>query len=394
MQAMIITNGTNKPLPNLDNILPQNNNAQMGAIKNQQGGDPFVAYGPTADGGMAMLFKGDMSNINQNQAGNMNGMKPAQPDLQQPNQKPEMKEMIGMLLKLINLIGNLLGKTGDQGQLPGEPNGANPGDPNGAIPGAPNGANPGEIAGGEKGGWLVGHGDYKKNVDGSFNIEKGDWAGHTATPTDTKGSYNITNTLNGNSVGTYQSPGEKEKIASPLTFDLNGNGQVDTTGKDKKFDINGDGAIDNTAWAGAGDGVLAFDSDGNGVSGENGKELFGNNSDINDDGKADGHANGFEALKGAALQTLGADSVADGKLNEQEIKQLEKPVNEGGIGLTMMVDGEKVKPSELGITELDLTYQNAGKNADANGNEHRQVGTGFTRNGEEHAVNDVWFQYN
>ena len=391
---MIITNGTNKPLPNLDNILPQNNNAQMGAIKNQQGGDPFVAYGPTADGGMAMLFKGDMSNINQNQAGNMNGMKPAQPDLQQPNQKPEMKEMIGMLLKLINLIGNLLGKTGDQGQLPGEPNGANPGDPNGAIPGAPNGANPGEIAGGEKGGWLVGHGDYKKNVDGSFNIEKGDWAGHTATPTDTKGSYNITNTLNGNSVGTYQSPGEKEKIASPLTFDLNGNGQVDTTGKDKKFDINGDGAIDNTAWAGAGDGVLAFDSDGNGVSGENGKELFGNNSDINDDGKADGHANGFEALKGAALQTLGADSVADGKLNEQEIKQLEKPVNEGGIGLTMMVDGEKVKPSELGITELDLTYQNAGKNADANGNEHRQVGTGFTRNGEEHAVNDVWFQYN
>ena len=47
--------------------------------------------------------------------------------------------------------------------------------------------------------------------------------------------------------------------------------------------INGVGKVDNTAWAGNGDGVLAFDKDGNGKFGEDGTELFGINTATNFD---------------------------------------------------------------------------------------------------------------
>jgi hypothetical protein len=58
----------------------------------------------------------------------------------------------------------------------------------------------------------------------------------------------------------------------------------------------------------------------------------------------------------------------------------------------MKVDGQDKRLSELGIDEINLNYGEAGKNADANGNEHRQTG-GFKQNGEDKKVNDVWFKY-
>ena len=60
--------------------------------------------------------------------------------------------------------------------------------------------------------------------------------------------------------------------------------------------------------------------------------------------------------------------------------------------LRMKVDGQDKRLSELGIDSINLGYEEAGKNADANGNQHRQTG-GFTQNGEAKNVNDVWFQY-
>jgi hypothetical protein len=244
------------------------------------------------------------------------------------------------------------------------------------------------IQGEEKGGWLAKHGGYKKLKDGSMEITAGKYKGCTAVPTG-QGTYNVMGP-NGQQQGVYKAPGGKDKIASPLTFDLNGDGQVSTTGvKDgKQFDINGDGKLDQTAWAGKGDGVLAFDGNGNGKAGEDGKELLGNNSDVNGDGKADGHANGFEALKALATRHLGFGAVQDGKLDQWELKQLEQKT-----GLGMLVDGQKKGLAELGISQVNLGYQEAGKNADGNGNEHRQVGAGFVRNGQVGKVNDVWFQY-
>lgn len=245
-------------------------------------------------------------------------------------------------------------------------------------------------------GFLAAADETKTNLDGSIDIIGGEWEGHTAVPTGDYGRYIIEDS-SGEAVGYYQAPEGYPKIhESPLTFDLNGNGQVDTTGVNKQYDIDGDGVNETTAWAGDGDGVLAFDADGDGISGEDGTELFGNNSDVNGDGKIDGYANGFNALASAAYQNLPQENITrikkTGVLNEEDILLLERPASEGGIGLTMMVDGEKVKPSELGITEISLEYEEAGSNTDINGNEHRQVGAGFTRNGELYAMNDVWFQ--
>ena len=235
-----------------------------------------------------------------------------------------------------------------------------------------------QIKGGEKGGWLAPHGGYKK-VGNGYQINKGKFAGHTATPAKDGKGY-VVRDQNGQTKGTFNPPGGKQKIASPLTFDLNGNGKVDTTGVGKKFDINGDGKVDNSAWAGKGDGVLAFDKDGNGKFGEDGTELFGNNT-----GGQNSFANGFQALKAFAEKRLGAEAVADGKLDKKELKALDND-------LRMKVDGQDKRLSELGVDSINLNYEEAGKNADANGNEHRQTGA-FTQNGEAKQVNDVWFKY-
>jgi hypothetical protein len=240
------------------------------------------------------------------------------------------------------------------------------------------------IKGGEKGDWLVKHGQYKKDGN-KWCITGGQYKDHTAIPMG-NGQFQLNNPQ-GQPIGVFNAPKNQEKIASPLTFDLNGDGKVSTTGKEKQFDINGDGKMDKTAWAGKGDGVLAFDADGDGKIGTNGKELFGNNTDADGDGKADGHANGFKALQALATKHLGAEAVADGKLDKKELAALEQKTKLG-----MIVDGQQKSLAELGVDSIDLGFKEAGKNADENGNEHRQVGS-FTKNGQKQKVNDVWFQY-
>lgn len=235
-----------------------------------------------------------------------------------------------------------------------------------------------------KGKWIAQHGGYQHQGDGKYLITKGEFKDHTLVHRG-EGNFFVYDPC-GCLEGTWKSPAGKDKIASPLTFDLNGDGKVSTTNGGKQFDIDGDGKIDNTAWAGKGDGVLAFDADGDGKIGEDGKELFGNNTDIDGDGKADGYANGFDALRGLAEKEFG--QVGD-SLNANQLKQLGEK-----YGLRMMVDGQSKRLDELGITEINLGYKEAGANADENGNEHRQVGAGFTMNGQQQAVNDVWFQYN
>ena len=59
--------------------------------------------------------------------------------------------------------------------------------------------------------------------------------------------------------------------ADPLVLDLDGNGYAFNTSV--SFDINGDGHVDRVAWNSAGDGMLAMDSNGDGVVND-GTELF------------------------------------------------------------------------------------------------------------------------
>ncbi len=281
----------------------------------------------------------------------------------------ELAPILQQLSKLMKTLTELLMKLLSDGKLGAPAAGGPAGGP--------------EIKGTAPGGWLVNHGDYQKKPDGSYSIVKGPLAGSTAVPQG-GGKYSVVGP-NGEQKGTYTAPGGKDKIASPLVFDLNGDG-VSSTSVDggKAFDIDGDGKVDQTAWAGQGDGVLAFDGNGDGTAGADGTELFGNNAVV--DGKK--FDNGFEALKALAEKHLGAAATADGKLDAAELAQLGDKA-----GLTMLVDGQKKALEDIGISEIKLGYQNAGQNADVNGNEHRQVGAGFVRNGQDAAVNDVWFKY-
>ncbi len=78
--------------------------------------------------------------------------------------------------------------------------------------------------------------------------------------------------------------------ASPLVLDLDGDG-VEAGGV-AFFDHGGDGFAELTRWAGADDGMLVWDRNGDGVIND-GSELFGNNTALANGKKA---AHGFAAL--------------------------------------------------------------------------------------------------
>ena len=174
---------------------------------------------------------------------------------------------------------------------------------------------------------------------------------------------------------------------SPLSFDVNGDG-VKTTSETVSFDIDGDGDLDivnNSA-----DWVLAFDKDKDGIAGEDGSELFGNNTDIDGDGKADGYKDGFEALKALAKKE-GLIGDNDNVLSADDIKKLS---DKYGLVMTQGYGGEAKSLSELGITEINLATTDKTtltKNFDGNNNDiMTQEGATFTVNGETREYADIW----
>ena len=66
------------------------------------------------------------------------------------------------------------------------------------------------------------------------------------------------------------------------------------------------------------DAVLVFDKDGDGISGKDGSECFGNNTDLDGDGKADGYKDGFEALKALAQKFGLVNGEDDNVLDEND----------------------------------------------------------------------------
>ncbi|MDY0096516.1 MAG: hypothetical protein RBT80_27780 [Candidatus Vecturithrix sp.] len=100
-----------------------------------------------------------------------------------------------------------------------------------------------------------------------------------------------------------------QRMASPIVFDLEGDG-IETVGMVRQyaatpggtftpsgddpilFDHNGDGVKTNTGWIGSDDGILVMDRNGNGII-DNGRELFGNFTPLYGGGTA---VDGFAAL--------------------------------------------------------------------------------------------------
>ncbi|MFZ5997814.1 MAG: calcium-binding protein [Nitrospirota bacterium] len=170
-------------------------------------------------------------------------------------------------------------------------------------------------------------------------------------------------------------------ILSPIVLDLDRDGVETINVKGGAyFDHDGNGFAEQTGWAGADDGILVRDIDGNGTI-DNGKELFGNETLLSDGTKA---ANGFQAL--AEL-----DTNSDGKIDSSDaaFTQLKvwKDINEDGVSTA----DELHTLDELGIVSVNTGYTNSTV-IDANGNEHRQVGSFTWNDGTTSAAEDVWVQ--
>lgn len=188
--------------------------------------------------------------------------------------------------------------------------------------------------------------------------------------------------------GTVKTTQEKYKTYTPLSFDMNGDG-VKTSDKKISYDIDGDGTKDTIN--DSADAVLVFDKDGDGISGENGSECFGDNTDLNGDGVKDGYKDGFEALKALATQEnlIGDD---DTKLSSEDLKVLEDK-----YGLKIKTEGYNSQAKSLsdsGITEINLAQTDKTTlhdNFDGKGNQlTTQEGATFVVNGQEREYADIW----
>ncbi len=211
-------------------------------------------------------------------------------------------------------------------------------------------------------------------------------------------SFNFTNSSSDKVVYSINSEGETvvqnanysttPAPSDPLVFDINGDG-IKTTNDVVEFDIDGDGKkdkINNTQ-----DAVLVFDSDKDGIAGEDGSELFGDNTDLDGDGVADGYKDGFEALRGLALREGLIDGKNDTTLSTQDLKYLEQK-----YGLQIKLSGYESEAKSLedaGITEINISDAETvtDKNFDGKGNDlQTQEGATFVVNGNEREYADLW----
>ncbi|MGB4347843.1 MAG: calcium-binding protein [Burkholderiaceae bacterium] len=166
----------------------------------------------------------------------------------------------------------------------------------------------------------------------------------------------------------------------PLILDLDGDGiETISTSAGIHFDHDGNYFAETTGWVGKDDGLLVWDKNGNGAI-DNGGELFGNNTLLNNGSKA---ANGF-----AALADL--DSNLDGKLDASDTAYTQLRLWKDSDSNAELTDGELLRLETAGVRSIAVNYteQNI---TDAQGNQHLQAGT-FTRiDGTTGAVGDVWF---
>jgi len=144
-------------------------------------------------------------------------------------------------------------------------------------------------------------------------------------------------------------------VADPIVLDLDNNGFLfSTLAAGVSFDLNGDGAKDELAWNSSGDGILAYDRDGDGVI-DDGTELFtpwfnggdfasGGEAlaslDSNGDGVVDAADNAFDDL--SIWQDLDGDGITDegelGSLADHGIASITAPATAAGYE----IDGQSI----------------------------------------------------
>ncbi|WP_161566003.1 VCBS domain-containing protein [Caenibius tardaugens] len=163
--------------------------------------------------------------------------------------------------------------------------------------------------------------------------------------------------------------------AVPIVLDLNGNG-VEFVSLDAGvlYDYDSDGLLEATAWAGADDGILAFDANGDGRVSGTSEFVFGGN------GQTD-----LEAL--AATFDTNHDGVLDAQDDGWAKFGVWQDANQNGVA----DDGEFRLLSDLGITRIGLTSD--GQAYETADGDVRVAGTGSytTADGSEAALADAAF---
>lgn len=190
-----------------------------------------------------------------------------------------------------------------------------------------------------------------------------------------------------------------EYSASPLVFDLGRKG-VRVSDRRLRYDIDGDGYREAISDFSSGNGVLAFDSDHDGVSGGSGRELFGENTDLDGDGRRDGFKDGFEALQGLIRRGVSAGVLAQRVIDEKLLGPADLAALEKAYGLKMRVGGlqkKAVSLREAGVKSLALSDEPSRlvRDFDGQGNDvMHQDGAVFTRaDGSQGTYSDVWFSF-
>lgn len=179
----------------------------------------------------------------------------------------------------------------------------------------------------------------------------------------------------------------------PIIFDLDGDGVEISFGENVYFDVDGDGFRENTGWVGEGDGFLVIDLNADGSRGAGDGQIELSNelvfSSWGDAGDTD-------------LQALGRafDDNSDGVLNNQDDVWDELRIWEDANQDGITDDGELRTLSQLGISEINLAYDDGSDFAETDdditvfGNTLHGLAS-FTRNGVvvEGGVGDVSLRY-
>ncbi|MEW5949278.1 MAG: hypothetical protein AB1711_07675 [Thermodesulfobacteriota bacterium] len=167
---------------------------------------------------------------------------------------------------------------------------------------------------------------------------------------------------------------------SPIVLDLDGDG-VETANVREcvYFDHDGNGFNEQTGWAAPDDGILVSDRNGDGIIND-GKEVFGNQTILEDGTTA---ANGFQAL-------ADLDDNLDGKIDAGDAAWTSLKVWQDVDGDGFSAADEFHTLDELGIQSINTGYVDS-TFIDAQGNEHRQIGSFTKTDGTTGTATDVWF---
>ena len=163
--------------------------------------------------------------------------------------------------------------------------------------------------------------------------------------------------------------------ASPLVLDLDGDGiELTSLTSDRTvfWDGDQDGVLEESAWVGSDDGLLAIDSNGNGVV-DGQAELFGTAFD-----------DGFAIL---ANHDDNADGIID--VRDEAFSRLRVWRDADGDGVTDA--GELRSLAELDIVSISVQAQ--ASDQIIAGNRISSVGTYTLGNGTIRTMADAWFQY-